>query len=43
MASGVNSYVPVVVLLTVAGNQVPEIPLFEFGGNTGAVEPVQID
>jgi hypothetical protein len=34
--------VPVAILLTVAGLQVPEMPLFEVAGNTGAVEPEQI-
>ena len=31
-----------VVLSTVAGDQVPVIPLFEVVGRTGAVDPVQI-
>jgi hypothetical protein len=39
---GVNVYVPVVVLLTVAGFQVPVIPLVEVAGKTGAVAPLHI-
>jgi hypothetical protein len=35
--------VPFVELLTVAGVQVPVIPLFEVAGSTGAVAPEQID
>jgi len=38
-ASGVNVYVPVAVLLTVAGDQVPVIKFVEAGGNTGATSP----
>jgi hypothetical protein len=34
--------VPVVVLLTVAGLQVPVIPLFDVVGSTGTVAPEQI-
>lgn len=41
MASGVNVYVPEVVLLTVAGLHVPVMPLVEVVGNTGAAEPLQ--
>jgi hypothetical protein len=41
-AVGVNVYVPVLVLLTVAGLQVPLIPLVEVVGNTGAVAPEHI-
>ena len=33
---------PFVVLLTVAGTQVPVIPLLERAGNVGAVAPLQI-
>jgi hypothetical protein len=33
--------VPVVVLSTVDGLQVPVIPLFDVVGNTGAVDPEQ--
>jgi hypothetical protein len=40
-ASGVNVYVPEVVLLTVAGLQVPVMPSVEVVGNTGAVAPEQ--
>ena len=40
--SGVKVYVPLVVLLTVAGDQVPVIPLSDVTGNGGAVEPEQI-
>ena len=32
---------PVVVLLTVAGDHVPTIPFNDVVGNTGAVSPVQ--
>jgi hypothetical protein len=39
---GVNVYVPLVVLLTVAGLQVPVIPLVDVLGKTGAVAPLQI-
>ena len=41
-AVGVKVYVPVAVLLTVAGLQVPVIPSFEVRGRTGAAAPVQI-
>ena len=41
-AVGVNVYVPVVVLLTVAGFQVPVMPLLDVVGSTGAAEPEQI-
>ena len=41
-AVGVKVYVPVVVLLTVAGDQVPVIPLVDVVGNTGAVAPLHI-
>ena len=41
-ASGVNVYVVVAVLLTVAGFQVPVIPLLEVVGRTGAASPEQI-
>ena len=41
-ASGVNVYVPLVVLLTTAGDQVPVMPLSEVVGNTGAAVPEQI-
>lgn len=40
-ALGVNVYVPEVRLLTVAGLQVPDIPLLETAGNVGAVVPAQ--
>jgi len=42
-ASGVNVYVPLAVLLTVAGDQVPVMPLSDVNGNVGATEPEQID
>ena len=35
-------YVPVAVLLTTAGDQVPVIPLIDVNGNTGATAPEQI-
>ena len=35
-------YVPVAVLLTVAGDQVPVMPLVEVVGSTGAVVPEQM-
>ena len=41
-AAGVNVYVPDVVLLTVAGLQVPLIPLVDVVGSVGATDPVQI-
>jgi ribosomal protein L21E len=40
-AFGVKVYVPLVVLLTFAGNHVPTIPFNEVVGSTGAVVPVQ--
>jgi hypothetical protein len=40
-AVGVNVYVPVAVLLTVAGDQVPVIPSVEVAGSIGAVPPLQ--
>ncbi len=41
-ASGVNVYVPLVVLLTTAGDHVPLIPLSDVNGSIGATEPEQI-
>src|SRR4051812_29239675 len=41
-AVGVNVYVPVVVLSTVAGAHVPVIPLVEVVGRTGAAAPLHI-
>jgi len=41
-ASGVNVYVPLVILLTTAGDQVPVIPLSDVVGNIGAAVPEQI-
>ena len=41
-ASGVKVYVPLTVLLAVAGVQVPIIPLSDVVGNTGATVPEQI-
>ena len=41
-AVGVNVYVAVAVLLTVAGFHVPVIPLLEIVGNIGAVAPSQM-
>ena len=41
-AAGMNVYVPVVVLSTVAGDHVPLIPLVEDAGSTGAADPLQI-
>ena len=41
-ASGVKVYVPPTVLLIVAGDQVPVIPLVDVNGNTGAIAPEQI-
>jgi hypothetical protein len=38
---GVKVYVPLAVLLTVAGLQVPVIPLVDVVGKTGAVAPLQ--
>ena len=37
--AGVNVYVPVVELFTVAGDHVPAIELFDVPGNAGAVAP----
>jgi hypothetical protein len=42
-AVGVNVYVPVAVLLTVAGFHVPVIPFVDVVGKVGAVAPEQID
>jgi hypothetical protein len=39
---GVKVYVPEVVLLTVAGFHVPEMPFNEVAGKTGAGSPWQI-
>ena len=41
-ASGVNVYVPLAVLLTVAGDQVPVMPFVDVVGNVGATVPEQI-
>jgi hypothetical protein len=41
-AVGVNVYVPLAVLLTVAGLHVPLIPLLDVLGNAGTVPPLQI-
>ena len=41
-AGGVNVYVAVPVLLTIAGFPVPVIPSFEVSGRIGAMVPVQI-
>ena len=41
-AVGVKVYVPFAVLLTVAGFQVPVIPLPEVAGSVGAIAPEQI-
>jgi len=35
-------YVPLAVLLTTAGDQVPVIPFVDVNGSTGATEPSQI-
>ena len=35
-------YVPLAVLLTTAGDQVPLMPFVDLNGNTGAVEPSHI-
>ena len=35
-------YVPLAVLLTTAGDQVPAIPLIDVNGSTGATAPEQI-
>ena len=40
---GVNVYVPETVLLTVAGLQLPAMPLSEVVGSTGADPPLQRD
>ena len=40
-AAGVNTYEPEVVLLMVAGNQVPVIPLGEVVPRVGATSPAQ--
>jgi hypothetical protein len=42
-AVGVNVYVPLAVLLTTDGLQVPVTPLSEVVGNAGTVPPEQID
>ena len=42
-AAGVNVYVPLVVLLTTVGLQVPLMPLLDVAGKTGAGEPSQKD
>jgi hypothetical protein len=39
---GVKLYIPEVVLLTIAGFQVPVIPLFDVGSKTGLIEPKHI-
>ena len=39
---GVKVYVPVAVLLTVAGDHVPAIPLVEVARSVGAVAPLHI-
>jgi hypothetical protein len=41
-ASGVKLYVPVNVLLTTAGDQVPVMPFVDVNGSTGATDPEQI-
>jgi hypothetical protein len=41
-AVGVNVYVPLAVLLTVAGFHVPVTPLSDVVGNAGTVPPLQI-
>ena len=41
-ASGVKVYVPLAVLLTTAGDQVPVMPFVDVNGNTGATEPSHI-
>jgi hypothetical protein len=40
-AAGVNVYVPLAVLLTTAGLQVPPMPLLDVAGKTGGVLPSQ--
>jgi hypothetical protein len=42
LAVGVNVYTPLVVLLTIAGFQVPVIPLIDVFGKTGTVPPEQM-
>ena len=42
-AVGVNVYVPLAVLLTTAGDQVPLMPFVDVNGSTGAIAPEQID
>jgi len=41
-ASGVNVYVPLAVLLTTAGDQVPVMPFIDITCNAGAAVPEQI-
>ena len=41
-ASGMNVYVPLAVLLTTTGDQVPVMPLSDVNGNIGATEPSHI-
>ena len=41
-ADGVNVYVPVFVLSTVDGDQVPVTPLLDVVGRTGAADPLHI-
>ena len=41
-ALGVKVYVPLAVLLTNAGSHVPEIPLLDVAGKTGATSPLHI-
>ena len=41
-AAGVKVYVPVLVLSTVEGLHVPDIPLFDVDGRTGAADPLHI-
>jgi hypothetical protein len=41
-ASGVKVYVPLAVLLTTDGDQLPVIPFVDVVGNVGATEPEQI-
>ena len=40
--SGVNRYLLVIRLLTVAGLQVPVMPLVEIAGSSGAADRIQI-
>jgi len=42
-ASGVKVYVPLTVLLTTAGDQVPVMPFVDVNGSTGAVELSHIE